>query len=165
MKFIKELIPYLIIILVVVLFRSFIATPVRVDGSSMDPTLKNNDILILNKLTSDYKRFDIVVVEAHNTKLVKRIIGLPGEDIEYKDNVLYINGKKIEDVAPARTTDFSLKELYGINKIPEGYYFVMGDNRNHSSDSRDYSVGLIKKGNILGKTVFRIWPLNKIGTY
>ena len=164
MKFIKELIPYLVIILVVVLFRTFIATPVRVDGSSMVPTLKNGDILILNKLTKNYKRFDIVVVKSNNTKLVKRIIGLPGENIEYKNNILYINGEEIADVTPEVTDDFTLKSLYGINKIPEGYYFVMGDNRDGSSDSRDYRIGLIKRENIMGKTIFRIFPFNKIGT-
>lgn len=176
MKFLKELIPYLVIIVVVIVIRTFIATPVRVDGSSMDPTLKDGDILILNKLSRNYKRFDIVVVEIKQkyykggkakyktTKLVKRIIGLPGENIEYKDNKLYINGKVIEDVAPEETEDFSLKDIYGINKIPSDSYFVMGDNRDGSSDSRMSEVGLIKKDKILGKTIFRIWPINKIKT-
>jgi signal peptidase I len=75
---------------VVVIFRTFIATPVRVDGDSMNDTLHNNDILILNKLEKNYDRFDIVVINYNNTKLVKRIIGLPGENISYKDNQLYI---------------------------------------------------------------------------
>lgn len=165
MKFIKELIPYVVIIIIVVLFRTFIATPVRVDGSSMDPTLKNGDILVLNKLSKNYKRFDIVVIKSNNTKLVKRIIGLPGESIEYKNNLLYINGEVIDDVSLEKTEDFNLESLYGIKKIPNGYYFVMGDNRDGSSDSRDYRVGLIKKENILGKTIFRIFPFNKIRTF
>lgn len=117
LKILKELMPYLIIITVVIFIRTFIATPVRVDGSSMVPKLKNNDILILNKLSRNYKRFDIVVVKSHNTKLVKRIIGLPGESIEYKDNVLYINGKKVKDVTPEVTEDFDLESLYGIKKF------------------------------------------------
>lgn len=162
MKFLKSLIPYLVIIVAVVFIRTFIATPVRVDGRSMVPTLNNGDILILNKLSRNYKRFDIVVVKAHNSKLVKRIIGLPGENIEYKDNILYIDGKKIKDVTPEETDDFSLEELYGLKKIPKDYYFVMGDNRDGSSDSRDYRIGLIKKKNIVGKTIFRLWPINKI---
>ncbi|MBQ9318115.1 MAG: signal peptidase I [Bacilli bacterium] len=162
MKFIKSLIPYLVIITVVVVIRTFIATPVRVDGSSMVPTLKNNDILILNKLARNYKRFDIVVVRAHGAKLVKRIIGLPGESIEYKNNKLYINGKVVEDVTPEKTDDFSLEKLYGMKKIPAGYYFVMGDNRDGSSDSRDYRIGLIKKDDIIGKTIIRIFPFTKI---
>ena len=162
-KIIKELYPYVIIVVCVVLFRTFIATPVRVDGDSMRESLHNGDILILNKLDNNYKRFDVVVVNYNKSKLVKRIIGLPGENIEYKNNKLYINNKEIEDVETIRTLDFSLEELYAIKKIPNDYYFVMGDNRGNSLDSRDYRVGLIKKDDIVGITIFRIFPFNKIG--
>ncbi|MBR6690505.1 MAG: signal peptidase I [Bacilli bacterium] len=166
---IKELYPYVVIVVVVVLFRTFIATPVRVDGSSMDSTLKHGDILILNKLDKNYERFDVVVVnitmDGETSKLVKRIIGLPGESIEYKENDLYINGKVIEDVSTERTNDFSLKELYNIDNIPKNYYFVMGDNRSDSRDSRDYTVGLIKKEDIVGTTTIRLFPFNKIGKF
>ena len=162
-KIIKELYPYVIIVVCVVLFRTFIATPVRVDGDSMRESLHNGDILILNKLDNNYKRFDVVVVNYNKSKLVKRIIGLPGENIEYKNNKLYINNKKIDDVETIRTLDFSLEELYSINEIPEDYYFVMGDNRGNSLDSRDYRVGLIKKEDIVGVTIFRLYPFNKIG--
>ena len=168
-KFLKELYPYVVIVVVVVLFRTFIATPVRVDGTSMDTTLKNGEILILNKLDKNYERFDVVVVnvevDGKESKLVKRIIGLPGESIEYKDNELYINNEVIEDVASARTNDFSLKGIYNIEKLPEDSYFVMGDNRKYSRDSRDYTVGIIKKEDIVGTTTLRIFPLNKIGKF
>ena len=168
-KFLKELYPYIVIVVVVVLFRTFIATPVRVDGTSMDSTLKNGEILILNKLDRSYERFDVVVVDVevdgNKSKLVKRIIGLPGESIEYKDNELYINNKVIKDVAPSRTNDFSLKEIYNIDKLPDDCYFVMGDNRKYSRDSRDYTVGIIKKEDIVGTTTLRIFPLNKIGKF
>lgn len=164
-KLFKELYPYIIIVIVVVLFRTFIATPVRVEGASMDSTLKNKDILILNKLDKSIKRFDIVVIKTNNTKLIKRVIGLPGEYIEYKDNDLYINGEKIEDVDVSRTADFSLKELYNVDQIPSDYYFVMGDNRGYSSDSRDYRIGLIKKSEIVGTTTIRIFPFTKIGKF
>ena len=163
-KIIKELYPYVIIVIVVILFRTFIATPVRVDGDSMKDTLHNNDILILNKMDKSYQRFDIIVIDINGSKLVKRIIGLPGENISYKDNELYINGEPKEDKTIIRTADFTLKELYDIEKIPEGYYFVMGDNRTNSLDSRDYRVGLVKKEDIVGITIFRIFPFNKIGT-
>lgn len=163
MKILKELIPYIIIVIVVVLFRTFIATPIRVDGPSMEDTLKNGDILFLNKLDKSIKRFDIVVIYKSDIRLIKRVIGLPGESIEYKDNELYINGKVIEDVALIRTGDFTLHELYNIDKIPEGYYFVMGDNRTVSKDSRYYDIGLIKKSEIAGTTSFRLFPFNKIG--
>ena len=163
-KFLKELYPYVVIVVVVVIFRTYIATPVRVDGDSMKDTLYNNDILILNKLDKSYKRFDIVVVNYNNTKLVKRIIGMPGENISYKDNELYINDKKYEDIETSRTNDFSLEELYALERIPDNYYFAMGDNRGNSLDSRDYRVGLIKKEDIVGVTIFRLFPFNKIGT-
>lgn len=168
-KILKELYPYVVIVVVVVLFRTFIATPVRVDGTSMDSTLKSGEILILNKLDRSYERFDVVVVDIEvdgkKSKLVKRIIGLPGESIEYKDNQLYINNEVIKDVAPSRTNDFSLKELYNINKLPQDCYFVMGDNRKYSRDSRDYTVGIIKKEDIVGTTTLRIFPLDKIGKF
>lgn len=166
-KVLKELYPYIIIVIVVVLFRTFIATPVRVDGSSMEDTLYNNDILILNKLNKSFDRFDIVVIQkeigGNKTRLVKRIIGLPGENIKYDNNVLYINDEKQEDVVTARTSNFTLKELYNLDKIPENYYFVMGDNRNNSKDSRDYMVGLISKEDILGVVRLRLFPFSRIG--
>ena len=164
-KILKELYSYVIIVVVVVLFRSFIATPVRVDGDSMNSTLNNNDILILNKLDRDYERFDIVVIKYGKSKLVKRIIGLPGENIEYKENDLYIDGKLMEDVATARTADFTLKELHNLDKIPKGYYFVMGDNRGNSLDSRSYKVGLIKESDIVGTTKIRLFPFTHIGKF
>lgn len=168
-KFLKELYPYIVIVVVVVLFRTFIATPVRVDGTSMVSTLENGEILILNKLDRNYRRFDIVVVDVEvdgkKSKLVKRIVGLPGESIEYKDNELYINDKVIKDVSKSRTNDFSLKALYNIDKLPEDCYFVMGDNRKYSRDSRDYTVGIIKKEDIVGTTTIRIFPFNKMGKF
>ena len=162
-KIIKELYPNVIIVVCVVLFRTFIATPVRVDGDSMRESLHNGDILILNKLDNNYERFDVVVVNYNKSKLVKRIIGLPGENIEYKNNQLYISNKKMDDVETIRTLDFSLEELYSIDEIPNDHYFVMGDNRGNSLDSRDYRVGLIKKEDIVGVTIFRLYPFTKIG--
>ncbi len=161
MKQIKEFIPYIIIILVVVLIRTFIATPVKVDGSSMVPNLHDGDLLILNKLDKTYERFDVVVVNYNNTKLVKRVIGLPGEHVEYKDNKLYINGKVIEEkFIDTETKDFTVDYL-GYNKIPKNYYFVVGDNRQNSMDSR--MIGLINKKDIIGTTSFRLWPIKSFG--
>ena len=98
MKFIKEAVPYIIIILVVVLIRVFIITPVRVDGSSMKNTLKDNDILLLYKLGS-IKRNDIVVLDESydNEIIIKRIIGLPGETVAIKNGKIYINNKEYDD--------------------------------------------------------------------
>lgn len=161
MKLVKELIPYIIIIIVVVLVRSFIITPVKVDGPSMEKTLYDGDILLLEKYDKDYERFDVVVLKYNNDKLVKRVIGLPGDRVEYKHDTLYINGEEIkESFIDEKTENFSLKEL-GYNVIPEGYYFVVGDNRNNSLDSR--YIGLLKKDDIEGKVIFRIFPFKSFG--
>lgn len=163
MKIFKEVLSYLIIILVVVLIRAFLVTPVRVDGMSMWPTLNDKEILLLKKYDKDIERFDIVVIKYGNSKLVKRVIGLPGESVKISNNNLYINHSMIDDIdLDVKTDDFSLGEL-GYDVIPNDYYFVMGDNREISADSR--IIGLIKKEDILGTTSFRIFPFNKIGKF
>lgn len=161
----KELLSYIVIIVVVVLFRTFIATPVIVDGDSMLPNLKDNQVMILYKLPKELKRFDIVVVEhkvqGQKENLVKRIIGLPGEDVEYKNNKLYINDKEVEeDFIDDETNDFNLASI-GYLEIPEDYYFVVGDNRGDSLDSR--ILGLIPRDEIEGKIVFSLFPFNTFG--
>lgn len=158
MKLFKELLPYIMIVVVVVLIRAFIATPVRVDGASMNPTLEDGEILILKKYDRSLKRFDIVVLDYNGEKLVKRVIGLPGEKIAYKNNQLYVNGKRVKETFEHEDTDdFELEE-----KIPDNYYFVMGDNRTNSTDSR--MIGAIAKDQIQGTTNFSIFPFNKFGT-
>ena len=164
LKIFKEIIPYVIVIVIALFIRTYIASPVRVDGKSMNNTLKNGDILILNKLDKSYDRFDVVVIDIGETKIIKRIIGLPGESVKYKDNKLYINNKEVTTKEFEYTSDFSLEEIYGYVILPNDYYFVMGDNRDESSDSRDPRIGLIKKDQIKGVTKTRIWPLNKIGS-
>ena len=162
-KIVKEFLSFSILTFIIIIFNLFVATLVRVSHLSMYPTLNENDILILNKLDRNFKRFDIVVINSNDSKIIKRIIGLPGENIEYKDNKLYIDGKIIDDVVDIKTKEFSLDELYQIDKLPANYYFVMGDNRIKSTDSRDYSIGLIKKTDIVGIVNIRIYPFNKIG--
>ena len=162
-KFIKELIPYIVIIIVVVLVRTYIVTPVIVVGDSMVPTLKDNQILLLNKF--DYKfnkieRYDVVVIKVGKSEIIKRVIGLPGENIEYRNNALYINGHEEESAYNFDTDDFKLKEICNCDKIPEDKYLVLGDNRVVSSDSR--IIGLIDKKDIKGSTSISIWPLKKV---
>lgn len=165
MKIIKELIPYVVIIVTVVLIRTFIITPVQVDGLSMYPTLKDNEILLLKKYDKNYKRFDIVVLKYKNDKLIKRIIGLPGETVKFSDNKLYINDKIVEENFSKNTDtdDFDIKSLLSENEttIPENTYFVMGDNRDNSTDSR--IIGFIKKSDIEGTVDFALFPFNKFG--
>ena len=159
MKFIKQAVPYVVIFITVVLIRTFIATPVIVSGSSMDETLHDGEVLLLKKYDHSYNRNDIIVFDFQDSKLVKRIIGLPGEHIKYQDGVLYVNGEAVEDKFSSITEDYDLNYL-GIDTIPEDYYFVLGDNRTKSSDSR--IIGLVNIDDINGTTSFRIWPIGSI---
>ena len=170
-KFIKEWLSYIIIIVVVILIRTYIVTPVIVRGDSMYSTLEDGEVLFLSKITyrmEEIKRYDIVVVEDLDDDLIiKRVIGLPGDIVDYEDGVLYINNEVVEDkYSDYIMDDFDVDTICEINDlecdgvIPEDMYLVLGDNRRVSADSR--VKGLIKKEQILGKTIFRIWPLNKI---
>ncbi len=165
-KIIKELIPYIIIIFVVILIRTFIITPVQVDGTSMFPTLKNNEILILKKYDKNYKRFDIVVLKYNGEKLIKRIIGLPGEYVKYENNKLYINDKEVKEdfKRNSDTEDFNISVFFKDGeeiRIPDNYYFVLGDNRGNSTDSR--IIGFIDREDIEGTVGFALFPLDKFG--
>lgn len=129
----------------------------------MVPTLLDGDIMILDKIgyrINGLKRFDIVVIKYNNEKIIKRVIGLPGDYIEYKDNILYVNGKEIkEEYKRDITNNFSLKDL-GYEKIPENKYLVLGDNRSISKDSR--IIGLIDKEDIEGYTGIIVFPFKRI---
>lgn len=162
MKLAKEILSYAIIILVVILIRVFIITPVRVDGPSMNPTYLDGDIVLLNKTKSKFDYLDVVIFKYGNDRLIKRVIGKPGDTVEIKDNVIYVNGEVFKDYDDnVSTKDFSLSEL-GYDVIPEGKYFVLGDNRNNSTDSR--IIGLIDSKDISGNAVFRVFPFSKFGT-
>ncbi len=163
MKWIKEYIPYVLVILFVILIRIYVISPVQVDGSSMVPTLKDNEILLLKKYDHSLERFDIVVLKYNHDKLVKRIIGLPGETIMYQNNTLWVNGKQVEEKflpENIKTANFDLSSI-GYTKIPDDYYFVVGDNRGDSLDSR--YIGLIPKSNIEGTVTFRLFPFHVFG--
>lgn len=161
-KFWNDIKPYVYIVIVVVLFRTFIATPAVVDGDSMKGTLNNNDLVIINKIIlhfNNIERFDIIVIKEDDDegKLIKRVIGLPNEKIEYENNKLYINGKEIRITNGLKfetTEDFTAE-----TKANE--YFVLGDNRDISKDSR--YLGNFKKEEIIGKVGFRFYPFDEIG--
>ena len=153
---IKGFIPYVIIIVCIILLRAFIITPVRVDGTSMNKTLSNGDLLLLSKLAK-IDRYDIVVIKDNKEKIIKRIIGMPGDTVEIKKDRIYINDEKIEDeFAFGETSDYSMITL------KDDEYFVLGDNRLVSKDSRYF--GPVKKDAIEGQAIFRFFPFTKIGS-
>lgn len=156
----KEILSYIIIIVVVLLIKHYVITPIKVNGNSMNNTLKNKDIMILDKISyrfQEIERFDIVVIKKGNDYLIKRVIGMPGETVEYKNNKLYINGKNIDEkFIHEKTNDFIMED-----KIPDDCYFVVGDNRPVSNDSR--YIGVINKKDILGKTSLVIFPFSRFG--
>ena len=151
MKFVKSILPYVIIVLVVVLIRSFIITPGIVSGSSMYSTLKDKEVVLVNKiaLNSGIDRFDIVVLNYDKGEIIKRVIGLPNEKVRY------MNNKEVETPFQfEKTDDFTI--VTGKDE-----YVVLGDNRDVSKDSRILGAFNIK--DIVGKVSFRLFPLKRIG--
>ena len=153
-KFVKELIPYVIIIVVVVLIRSFIVTPVSVDGPSMNNTLYDKDVMLLNLFDKNYKRDDIVVFRMGSEKLIKRVVALPHEKVKCVSGIIYVNNEVYDDSAFANGKNSDFQEYI----LGDDEYFVMGDNRNNSKDSRYF--GPINKKDILGKTHIVIFPFS-----
>ena len=174
-EIVKTVLWCLILGAILIGLRHFVFTPVVVKGDSMDPTLIDGERVIALKNT-EIKRSDIVTFPAPDDpgkNYIKRVIGLPGDTIEYKNDELYINGKEyeepyldefkgeLEDDQPL-TSDFTLNDLFGAEKVPEGELFVLGDNRRISKDSR--IIGMIKEKNIMADVKFVFWPLDRFGT-
>ncbi|MFK4928926.1 signal peptidase I [Lactococcus petauri] len=208
-RFVKEWGIFIAIITIAILSRIFIWSLVVVDGHSMDPNLADKQRLVLIK-TASINRFDIVVAKETETvngqtetkDVVKRVVGMPGDEIKFDKDQLYINGKKTDEPyladfkkqlsnnelektyqnyaltselseanrayfvqlaqqAQAFTTDATGNPTFTI-KVPEGEYLLLGDNRILSRDSR--AVGTFKRSDIVGRTMFRVWPINKIST-
>lgn len=192
-RFLKEWGFFLLFLTVFLLSRWFIWFPVTVEGHSMDPTLANKEKLIVIK-TADTNRFDMVVAnEVENgakKQIVKRVIGLPGDTITYKNDKLFVNGKETKETYLAdyqqRYQKDKLQKTYAYNsyfqslaqasnaftqdtsgntnftvKVPQGHYYLLGDDRIVSKDSR--SVGTFKKETIVGEVKFRYWPFTEIG--
>ena len=158
--YLKEYGPYIITIILVILFKEFYFAPIMVNGDSMYDTLNDGDVMILDVVSlrhSDIKRFDIVVIDYEKKYLIKRVIGLPGEKVEYKDSKLYINGEYVEEPflrSSIRTADYSIT-------VPDDFYFVVGDNRINSNDSR--YLGCFSLEKIKGKTSLTVFPFNRMG--
>lgn len=165
-----------IAVVLAVVIRYFLFAPIIVDGSSMMPTLHDQDRMIVNKFAYTVgkpKRFDIIVFHApENKDYIKRVIGLPGDEIEYQNDTLYVNGEAMDEpyleefkklvVDGPLTEPFTLEDIPAIGQktVPEGHLFVMGDNRRSSKDSRH--IGAIEMEKVLGKTSIVYWPIEDV---
>lgn len=168
----KELMGWLLYIIIIVgaayLIVTFVGQRTQVSGSSMETTLSDGDQLIVDKISyrfRDPKRYDIIVFPYQykpNTYYIKRIIGLPGETVQIIDGYIYIDGEQLDE-----NYGNELMNDPGIAAEPltlgEDEYFVLGDNRNNSQDSRAVNVGVIHRKDILGRAWIRIWPLDSMG--
>lgn len=158
----------LVIVLLTWVIVTFVGQRTKVDGHSMEPTLSDGDNLIVDKLSyrfRDPERYDIIVFpyqHAENTYYIKRIIGLPGETVQVIDGYMYINGKKLDEHYGAEVMEDPGIAAEPI-KLGDDEYFVLGDNRNHSSDGRVASVGVLTRDMLIGRAWVRIYPFNKIG--
>ena len=159
----------LIVILLAYTLTLFLCDRTTISGNSMQPAIENEDTVLLNRIAYSFhgpKRYSIIAFHPNGVKTskiyVKRVIGLPGETIQIHDGKVYINGSVLEDVV---SEDDILTAGLAAGELTLGgnEYFVLGDNRNDSTDSRDPSVGKIKRNQIIGRAWVRIWPLSKIG--
>lgn len=194
-KIARELIPYLLIVGIVLLLRFYVFSPIKVDGASMDPTLRDGEKIFTAK-KSKIDRGDIIsfiAPDAPDKQYIKRVIGVPGDTVYAKDGVLYVNDKPVDEPylkeynkqfkngkliktyskldnasffqdrarsSKNFTEDFSMAEE-GYQKVPKNSYFVMGDNRIVSHDSRE--IGVVSADKITGEAKFIFWPPSKIG--
>lgn len=165
-EFIKDLVVAVLIAIVITQF----VKPTIVKQSSMEPNFHDKDYLFVSKQAYRFgepKRGDVLVFDSSLTDedgneklLIKRVIGLPGEELEIIDEKVYINGELLEEPYIMDGTTYGAYEHV---VIPEGEYFCMGDNRDISVDSRDPAVGCVDEELLVGKVVFRLFPFNKIG--
>jgi signal peptidase I len=163
-EFLRDTFKYIVVFVAVLLLFIFVIGLQQVVGPSMTPNFNEGDVLVINKFINKFrepKREEVVVVSQSEKYMIKRVIGIPGDRIEFKDNKLYINDLEyMEDYLKddVVTDDFKLSDI-GVDVIPENKYLVLGDNRSNSLDSRNY--GLIDRKQIIGTYWFRIWPLKR----
>ena len=157
-----------VVLCITFLVVRYVGQRTQVDGHSMENTLFDGDNLIVDKISyrfTDPKRFDIIVFPYHykeDTYYIKRIIGLPGETVQIRDGEIYIDGAILEEDYGKETMLTSGRAADQI-QLGEDEYFVLGDNRNHSEDSRFDDVGNIERSEIIGRAFIRIWPFERFG--
>ena len=159
---------FALVIAVCLLFIRFVGIRSVVNGSSMNDTLQDGDNVFVWELGyrfHDPERFDVIIFELKDqpgVHYIKRVIGLPGETVQVIDGYVYINGEKLEsDVYGKEVMECAYMAEYPVT-LGEDEFFVLGDNRNNSRDSRAYEVGPVNKSQIVGKGLFRFWPIWKL---
>lgn len=166
----------ILIVAITFLLVTYVAQRTVVDGNSMNNTLNNGDSVFIEKVSYEFgepERYDVIVFNymyKEDTHYIKRIIGLPGETVQIKGGIVYVDQKDGRGLQPLTDDVYGNAEIasgnYGLAAEPitlgEDEYFVLGDNRNNSHDSRKADVGLVSKDQIVGHAMFRIWPLNEI---
>ena len=168
----KEILGWLVYIAIllaaVYVLITYVGQRTEVSGHSMEPTLQHGDNLIVDKISYRFRepeRYEIIVFPyqyKENTYYIKRIIGLPGETVQVKDGEVYIDGELLgEDYGaePMEDAGIAAEPI----QLGDDEYFVLGDNRNHSSDSRDASVGVLKREDLIGRAWIRIYPFDEMG--
>lgn len=172
-EFFRDCLGYFISLVIVIIIFTFVIAFHPVAGNSMVPTLEEGSITVVAKshhLIFKLKRNQVIIVKKDKKTYIKRVIGLPGEEVHYLNNRLYVNGKITEEPFlgdDVTTNSFMLEDVCNKEKcptsiIPEDYYLVLGDNRNDSLDSRNPQFGLVKKDEIKGVVIFNIWPIDNI---
>jgi signal peptidase I len=170
-----------IAIAICVVVYVFIATPNQIEGESMEPTFANGEIILTNKISEwlggsdfgknsglDYQRGDIVVFQKPGLDdFIKRVIAVPGDKVAIKEGYVYVNDQKLEEnyLEPSTFTRGGnfMEDGSDAREVPQGKYFVLGDNRNNSHDSRFLDIGFINRDWLKGKVILRYWPINKFG--
>lgn len=174
-EFIKDFFGYILTALFLIIIFAFIISFQPIAGNSMYPTLKEGDIVVVSKFLYNIrnpKRNEIVNVKDDMGKsYVKRIIGLPGERIEYLDNILYVNDQAYNEafiLEEFKTGNFLFEDICSLEDcpggiIPDDMYLLLGDNRKESADSRTPEFGLRNRKDIKGQVVIKLWPINEFG--
>ncbi|RPF48812.1 signal peptidase I [Hydrogenoanaerobacterium saccharovorans] len=154
-------------VITVVLIFTFLFRVVGVEGKSMEPTLHDGNFIVISDLFFQPKNNDVVVITPTTSldiPIVKRVIATGGQtvDIDFKKGIVYVDGKALDEPYIAEPTNLYYDIVFP-QTVPEGYIFVMGDNRNHSLDSRDSTIGMVDMRYVLGKALVRILPVTQIG--
>ena len=167
MRVVKELVPYIVVVAAALLVNTFLIINAKIPSASMETTIMTGERVFGNRLAyinSLPKRYEIVIFHYPDDEkrlFVKRVIGLPGDTIEVKDGQVYING--VNDMENETFVSSDLHDEFGPYTVPENCYFMMGDNRAHSNDSRMWHNTCVRLDQIVGRAGLRYWPLNKIG--